>query len=340
MKSQDPASDPRVRSLRHLCADEVAAAMPPISERLELAALVMRSLGVDAELPAKIGVHPRAPGAVAHAMPTLLRAASPDGADDLVGIKWIVGFPANPSIGLPTYSALVILNDPTTGLPIAIMDAGVITAARTAAISGVAIRQLAPRHRSGEPFQVAVLGAGVQARGHLAVIGHVLPGAEVRLTDVDSARADTLASEAAHRDGLAAIRTVDSVREAVEGADVVVSVVSFGPEHQTLDPRWLGPDTLFVAVDYDMQAPASLAREAFFVTDERDQFLATRAGGEEFAAYPDPDATIGEVLRDALPRPAGPILVSHLGVGLADVVFADAILTRAESLGLGRILPR
>jgi hypothetical protein len=88
----------------------------------------------------------------------------------------------------------------------------------------------------------------------------------------------------------------------------------------------------------------------------RDQFLATRSG-TTFAGYPDPAATLGEVLRGeaggagAGPGRAGPgagpggvpngrILVSHLGVGLADVLFAAAVLERAEQLGLGRLLPR
>jgi ornithine cyclodeaminase/alanine dehydrogenase-like protein (mu-crystallin family) len=75
------------------------------------------------------------------------------------------------------------------------------------------------------------------------------------------------------------------------------------------------------------------------VVDERDQFLAARDGGD-FAGYPDPTATLGEVLRDRPVRPAGRVLVSHLGVGLADVVFASAILKRAEQLGLGLLLPR
>ena len=64
--------------------------------------------------------------------------------------------------------------------------------------------------------------------------------------------------------------------------------------------------------------------------------------------YPDPDATLGEALRGAAvdeagrlraARRSGRVLVAHLGVGLADVVFASAILARAEQLGLGRVLP-
>jgi len=327
-----------MKPLRHLSAEEVTAAAPALMERLGLAELTMRSLGTAAQMPAKIGVHPRQQGSLAHAMPALLHGDAEDGSADLIGMKWIAGFPRNPSMGLATYNALVILNDPVTGLPIAVMDAGSITAQRTSAVSGAAIRRFAPE-RLDRPTHVAVLGAGAQARSHLPVIGHVLPGASVTVTDVDATRAEALIGESLNTPGIASISRAASVRQAVEGADVVVSVVSFGSDHQALDPDWLLADALFVAVDYDMQAPAALAREATFLVDDRDQFLATR-GDEFFAGYRDPDMTIGEALREAVRRPRGRMLVSHLGVGLADVVFASAILARAEQLGLGRILPR
>jgi ornithine cyclodeaminase/alanine dehydrogenase-like protein (mu-crystallin family) len=339
-----------MKPLRHLSAAEVAAAMPPLPERLDLAGRTLRALGHDAELPPKIGVHPRQAGSLAHAMPALLRGQAADGSEDLIGAKWITGFPANPGLGLPTYHALVLLNDALTGEPLAVMDGGTITAQRTAAVSGVVIRHfLQGRSRAGGGSRgwaprVALLGAGAQARSHLPVIGHLLPNAEVRIKDLDAARAGALASEAQSVEGIGAAASVAGVREAVDSADVVISLVSFGPDRQTLDPCWLKPDVLFIAVDYDMQAPADLAREALFVVDERDQFLATRSAST-FSGYPDPDATIGELLRgDATGagavRPTGRILVSHLGVGLADVVFASAILARAEQLGLGRLLPR
>jgi ornithine cyclodeaminase/alanine dehydrogenase-like protein (mu-crystallin family) len=337
-----------MKPLRHLSSADVSAAMPPLSERLALAERVVSSLGKEAELPPKIGVHPRGAGSLAHAMPALLRGEAADGSDDLVGVKWITGFPANPAQGLPTYHALILLNDPQTGEPRAVMDGGSITVARTAAVSGIAIHHfLASGARpGGRPARVAILGAGHQARGHLPVIGLLLPGARVRLTDLEASRAQALAREAAAIEGLGSAAPVSSVREAVESADVVISVVSFGADRQTLDPAWLTPNALFVAVDYDMQAPAALAREALFLIDEREQFLATRTGSV-FAGYPDPNATIGEMLSGECPparydpagRPVGRILFTHLGVGLADVVFASAILARAERLGLGRLLP-
>lgn len=342
-----------MKPLRYLSAAEVAVAMPPLAERLVLAERTMLALGGAAELPPKIGVHPRQPGSLAQAMPALLRGEAPDGSADLIGAKWIAGFPANPRLGLPAYHALVLLNDPLTGEPLAVMDAATITAQRTAAVSGTAIRHFLPASAgaggdgpAGGPWRVAILGAGAQARSHLPVLGHVLPGCAIRLVDVDGTRSAALAREAATIEGIGAVEAVASVREAVESADVVISVVSFGPDRQALDPAWLSPETLFVAVDYDMQAPAALAREAFFAVDDRGQFLAARSG-PVFAGYPDPAATLGELLRSEVPqgragrgRAPGRVLVTHLGVGLADVVFASAVLERAERLGLGRILPR
>ena len=64
------------------------------------------------------------------------------------GMKWIAGFPGNRTRGLPALHGLVLLADPVTGVPIAILDAGPITAERTAAVSGVAIARFAPRSRA------------------------------------------------------------------------------------------------------------------------------------------------------------------------------------------------
>src|SRR5436190_24045394 len=108
--------------LRYLSADDVTAAMPPLDERLRLAERTLVALVADAELPPKIAVHPRPEGSFAHAMPAHLRGKHAGRGDDLLGIKWVLGFGANRSLGLPAINATVILNDAATGLPIAIID--------------------------------------------------------------------------------------------------------------------------------------------------------------------------------------------------------------------------
>lgn len=329
-----------VPPLRYLPAADVVACMPPLPERLRLAERALVGLVEGAELPPKIAIHPRPAGSFAHAMPAYLPGPAPDGAADLVGMKWVAGVPDNPGAGLPAIHALVLVNDPQTGIPIAILDGGPITAERTAAVSGTAIARWAPP-AGGRAPRAAVVGAGVQGRAHVAVLGHLLPGVELAVHDRDSERAATLAADAATVPGVGSAVAVAGARDAVAGADVVVTCVSFGPVRQVMTADWFTPGALVVAVDYATSVAADVARDAaLFLVDEAGQLLANRAAGL-FDGYPDPGGLLGWAIRDGIGRPSeGRVLVTHLGVGLADLVFAEAILATAEARGRGTLLPR
>jgi ornithine cyclodeaminase/alanine dehydrogenase-like protein (mu-crystallin family) len=325
--------------LRYLSAADVLAAMPDLDARLDLAEQTMIALVADAELPAKIGVHPRPADSLVHAMPAYLRGADDAGRTDRIGMKWVAVFPSNNAIGLPAIHGLVILNDATTGRPRAILDGGPITALRTAAISGAAIRRFAPVVAGRAP-RAAIIGAGVQGRGHLAVLGRLLPGVALTLFDRHPDRVEALAEQANTTDGIGTVEVAADARSAIEGADVVVTTVSFGPVRQVMTSDWLTDDALVVPVDYATFCAADVARRAaLFLVDDRDQFLANRDAGL-FDDYPDPTATLGEAFLAGTPRPpSGRVVATHLGVGLADVILASAILERAESMGLGVELP-
>jgi ornithine cyclodeaminase/alanine dehydrogenase-like protein (mu-crystallin family) len=329
--------------LRYLTSADVTAAMPPLPERLALAETVLRGLAGDAELPPKIGVHPRPAGSFGHAMPAYLPGGGASGVDDRVGMKWVLAVSQNNERGIPAINAVLLLNDPVTGVPTAIIDAGPITAERTAATSGVAIRAWAPRVDGRAP-RAAIIGAGVQGRSHVPVLGHGLPGVRLAVFDRDPARAEALAAYARTVDGIEDAAAAPDARTAVAGADVVVTAASFvaPPERQVMTGDWLGPDSLVVPVDYATYCAASVARDAgLFVVDHLDQFLANREAGQ-FDDYPDPTAMIGEALdsTSGASRPAGRVVATHLGTGLADVVFGSAILAAAEARGLGMVLPR
>jgi ornithine cyclodeaminase/alanine dehydrogenase-like protein (mu-crystallin family) len=326
--------------LRYLTGADVVAAMPSLPERLDLAEAALRGLAEGAELPPKIGVHPRPQASFAHAMPALLPGPARDGSGDRLGMKWVSGNPANNAAGLAGIYGLLLLNDPVTTVPIAIMDAGPITAERTAATTGVAIRAFAPD--VGQAPRAALIGAGVQGRSHVPVLGYVLPGVELLVFDRDPGRAASLAALAAVTEGIGAVSVAASARDAVEGADIVVTVASFvpPPQRQVMTNDWLTRHALAVPVDYATYCAAEVARDAdLFLVDHTAQFLANRDIGN-FDGYPDPTAMIGAALARGLPRPAGRVVATHLGTGLADVIFGSAILTTATERGLGTILPR
>lgn len=327
--------------LRYLAAADVSAAMPSLEDRLRLAERTLTALATPGatQLPPKIAVHPRPEAAFIHAMPAHLRGA--DARDDLVGMKWVAGYRTNNELGLPSISAVVVMNDAQTGLPTAILDGGPITAQRTAAVTGVALRHFGPR-LDGRPPVVGFIGAGVQGRSHLPVLGHVLPGLELRIFDRHADRAAELADIARATEGIASATAVDSGRAATEGADAVVTAVSLTSRdrRQILTNSWLSKDVTVVPIDYDTHVAAEVARSAaLFLVDQTEQFLFTRDSGH-FTGYPDPNAMLGLAILDHWERPPGRVVVSHLGVGLADVVFGDAIVRRAEALGLGTLLKR
>lgn len=330
-------------TLRYLSAADVRAAMPPVEERLELARRTMIALVADAELPPKLGVHPRQAESHSAAMPALLRGAPSSGEDDLLGVKWVTAFADNRALGIPAIHATVILNDATTGVPLAILDGGPITAERTAAVSGVALREWWPD--VARPGSVALLGAGVQGASHLDVLAHVAPGTTLTIVDNNGDRAEELATRARATGQFASVAAATDIEPAVAGADVVMTMVSFGPRRQTVAPAAFDRARLIVAVDYDMCVPASVVAGASqFLVDDVAQFETTRTD-KVFRDYPRPDASIGQALIGTAPaaaasRGAGPLVVTHLGVGLADVVFADAIVRRAAEMGIGTDLAR
>jgi alanine dehydrogenase len=333
-------------ALRYLSAADVRAALPPLHDRLRLAERALTALADgSAELPPKIGVHPRATSSFGHAMPAHLRGADPDGADDLVGMKWVVGYPGNNARGLPSIVATVIVNDAATGIPLAILDGGPITAARTAAISGVAIHRFAPEPGgatgAGPGHRVGLIGAGVQGRSHVEIVGHVLPGALLTIFGRDLGRAEALAAIARATPGIAEVHVARDARDATVEADVVITAASFGPVNQVMTDDWLPPHALVVPVDYATYCSATVARDAgLFLVDEIGQFLANRAAGL-FVGYPDPTTTIGAAILDATGRPEnGRVVATHLGTGLADLVFGRAIIRRAIEADLGTVIPR
>jgi len=112
---------------------------------------------------------------------------------NLAGIKWVGSSPANPSRhNMPRASAVLILNDKETKLPLAIMEATIISAMRTGAVGGIAAKYLARK----DSTTCGIIGAGVQARTQAMAVKVGLPGIKRFIVyDIDSDRASTWCEE-------------------------------------------------------------------------------------------------------------------------------------------------
>jgi alanine dehydrogenase len=305
-------------TITYLDRATVRSLLPDATTQVDLLADTYRKMAAGrVENPPKIGVHAR-PSTFVHAMPAYLRD------NDVTAMKWVGAYPGNPGRGLPYISGLIVLNDSASGLPVAVMDGAEITAARTAAASGVSIRHLAhPGWR-----RVALLGFGEQGRAHVAVLRSLSPAAEIRVYGGPRLTGPQPGVEVA-----------PDARSAVEGADVVVTAGPMAPDPQRrLERSWLPERCLVVPVDFDAYVRADLADAAdLLVVDDLEQFDHYRSLGY-FDGWPAPRTSLGEAVDSS---PYGDLRLScSLGVGAVDAALADLVRQRAEAEGLGVPLPR
>src|SRR5438046_6005736 len=137
----------------------------------------------------------------------MMPALTPEG----LGQKIVTFYPPNAEKDLPTHMAIILLNDPQTGAPLAVMDGRLITEMRTAAVSAAATKLLASR----DAKILAILGSGVQARSHVEALRLVRDFKEIRVWSQTAPNEETFANEIGARSIPA--------EEAVRDADVVVT---------------------------------------------------------------------------------------------------------------------
>jgi ornithine cyclodeaminase len=231
---------------------------------------------------------------------------------------------------------LIALNDAATGAPVCILDAVEITLARTAATSALALRLC-----GDSPHALAILGAGAQARAHIATTVALGLVHDLRVFDRHQERADELVvwSQSLVAPSLPS-RACSSAREAVDGASVVISCASLGTERQLLQSQWVDSARLVLAIDEDVYLSGDIVRASdAFIVDDSDQFSSARDQGV-FAGFPDPDGTLGAYLPPGMSTrvPAGRLAIITLGVGIADIIFAAAVYENACGAGIGLVL--
>jgi len=270
----------------------------------------------------------------------VLMPAYRSGEDAALGLKAVSVFPGNTAMGLDAHQGAVMLLSAETGELLALMSASAITAIRTAAVSAVATNALA----RPDATDLAIVGAGVQARWHLAAMAAVRPIKRVRVVSRNFEHARALAAEMGFH-VLAPIDPVDSVELAVEGADLVVMATTAA--EPVLRREWIAPGAHINAVGAstpatrEIDAPTMAAASLF--VDRRESTL-NEAGDYLIAVHEGaigPEhikAEIGEVLIGAKPgRTSGDEITLFKSVGLAveDLEAAGHVYRKAKQFGVG-----
>tara|TARA_B100000678_G_scaffold160331_1_gene134034 strand:+ start:1032 stop:1970 length:939 start_codon:yes stop_codon:yes gene_type:complete len=140
---------------------------------------------------------------------------------DIMGIKSVSVYPENANIGLESHQGSVTLFNALNGTPLAIMDAGQITAIRTAAVSGLATRILAKKNSK----ILAILGSGIQAKTHIEAMTTILNLEEIRVWSKNKKNAKKLVEEQRKKYAIP-FRPFDTVNEAIYNADIICTTTA------------------------------------------------------------------------------------------------------------------
>src|SRR5215217_1509805 len=269
-----------------------------------------------------------------------LMSAYRAGEQGAFGLKAICVFPENPAKGKDAHQGAVMLFSRETGELLALMNASAITAIRTAAVSAVATRLLARE----DAQTLAIIGAGVQARTHLAALASVRSIKLVRVACRNVEHAGQLAQEMQSNFSFP-IQPVQTNEEAVRGADLIVTATS--SLEPVINKDWISPGAHVNAIGTHSPNSrevdsATMAAARIFVdrresalNESGDYLLAAKEG----VVTPESIvAEMGELLIDTKTGRTSETevtLFKSLGLAIEDVACADYLYGRARAQNAG-----
>jgi alanine dehydrogenase len=249
-------------------------------------------------------------------------------AGDVAGIKIANIVPTNAARGLPSVNAQYLLLSAQTGLFEAALDGRALTLLRTAAVSALAAKLLAPP----DPQTLLLVGTGALvpylAAGHTAVRNY----ASTTVWGRDKSKAIATATGLERR-GLHA-RVVDDLESAVRSADTISCATM--SDHPLVLGRWLKPRThLDLVGSYRpsmREADDDCLRNAIVATDTLkaleecgDLRIPIASGAIDAEAVLTLERLVSE---SALQQPASSTVFKSVGTAISDLAAAQLIVAR------------
>jgi len=265
------------------------------------------------------------------------------GAPGISGVKVVGDFVPNYAAGLPSELGLLTLYDPGTGVPLAVMDATLITACRTGAMTAVGARYLARR----DARVLGHVGARGTAFWNVVLLDELFDLEEIRVTSRRPESREAFARQLAAVTGTP-VRVAASAEEVFDDADILVEASRLTAPEPLLRTAWVKPGAFVVpygtvsAVELDLLDVMDKV-----VVDDWQEAQSGRFG----ALRPHVDTgrlsaaslhgELGQIVAGARPgreRDDERILFWHRGLAILDIAVGLAILRRAEQEGAGTML--
>jgi alanine dehydrogenase len=262
----------------------------------------------------------------------------------LAGVKVVGDFVKNFQIGLPSEIGLLTLFDPSTGVPLAIINATSVTAMRTGAMTALGAKYLA----RNDSKVLGHIGARGTSYWNIRLLDHFFNFDEIRVHSQRAESREALAATLSRELGKRVVAASDW-EKCVRDADIVVEASRLPEPQPLLKTEWIKRGAL--VIPYGTMSAVELS-----LTDIMDKVVVDDWGqcrkGLPFGAlrqHVDSDkltehtlhAELGEIVAHLKPgreRDEETILFWHRGLPLSDIALGSAILDKARSHSIGQTL--
>jgi ornithine cyclodeaminase/alanine dehydrogenase len=319
-------------SIMYLTPEDIQKARLPYETICQLVESVFIEHGNNRfQMPPKPSIHPY-DNTFVHIMPGYLPKFK------ALGLKYVMAWFDNPAKNLPSLGGVIILNDLETGLPNAIMDTAWISNVRTAAVTALSIKYLAPKNAE----VLGIVGTGIQARQHVALLNEVAPDIKtINIYDINREVADKF-KEDAEKLTRFNINLCYSAEKAISASDIVVTMTGI-IKKKTYLLDWVKSGTLVLPVHAGGWDPQLLHRADLLIFDD---YLQCKnffgSPGCQYYPLPENYCELGQIVTGQKPGRTDDkqlIVNINLGLSLNDIRIAPVVLEKAMEMGLGTKLP-
>lgn len=254
-----------------------------------------------------------------------------------LGIKLVSVYENNRKYNLPTVNGLVIVLDPETGIPLAMIEGASLTALRTGALGGLAAKWLSNKNAK----TATLFGAGIQGFSQLEALFAVRSIEQVNIMDRSDRSAQRIAAIVKSFKNSPEVKTDIPVNEAVASSDIIITATnSYKP---VFDGNYIQPGTHITGVGSftpDMEELDAKTMEiSKIIVDSKDACLAE--AGEIIANKAEIHAEIGEIIagrKKGRENKEEVTFFKTVGIAIQDAATGTAILTQAEKKNIGQVI--
>lgn len=263
------------------------------------------------------------------------------GSVQTAGIKWIASFPGNLDAGLPRAHSITLLNDAATGVPCAILNSPLPSAARTAAVSGLLLRHYLSARGEDSRMKVGIIGFGPVGRLHYDMCCQIYKERidQIYLYDIRGCHLDSpdLDRVTPHLRGLTQV--ADSWQQLYNECNVVIACTVSKDRYIDVSPK---KGCLLLDVSLRDFHTAALSSVHTIVVDDWDEVcrentdiehLHLQSGLTKEQTITLTDVVCRHALKDV--RSEEPVLFCPMGMAVFDLAAAAYFVERADKLGVG-----